>query len=211
MAALLDPADRLMPQVLKPELRARIVQAALAEIASGGYVETTMAAIAERAGMGTAGLYRYYPSKEALFDAAVPESIARAFEALLARRVRALGAALGAADETGEEMLAFWEAHRLAVVILLDRAEGTPYAHFAVEFVDALVGLTTTELENQGRCLDAPARFVLRGIFVNTRTMLARILEAHEDPQNMRAAIRTFWAYQIAGLNGFRDTLPSIR
>lgn len=192
-----------MPQVLKEEVRARILAAALAEFAGRGYPATTMSNIAARAGTGAAALYRYYENKEALFDAVVPESLARAFEALLSRRVRSLAAAVGPQDETGAEMLTFWEKHRLAVVILLDRAEGTPYAHFGARFVDQLVDLTLIELKRPGLKIDAPARFVLRRIFENTRSMLASILEAHDDPKDMRAAIETFWAYQIAGLQGF--------
>lgn len=192
-----------MPQVLKEELRTRILEAALAEFAAHGYPATTMSNIAARAGTGAAALYRYYENKEALFDAVLPESIARSFETLLSRRVRSLAAAVGPRDETGNEMLAFWEAHRLAVVILLDRAEGTPYAHFGTRFVDQLVELTLAELKRPAHKVDAPAKFVLRRIFENTRSMIASILEAHEDPRHMRAAIETFWAYQISGLKGF--------
>lgn len=198
-----------MPQVLKPELRARIVEAALTEIASRGYTETTMAAIAERAGMGTAGLYRYFPSKEALFEAAVPTELVRAFEALLAKRVRALGKTLAVDDVTGGEMLAFWETHRLAVVVLLDRAHGTRHAGFAARFVDALVDLTLAELEGRKKRMPPEARFVLRHIFENTRVLIARILEAHSDPRALRGAIASFWTYQIAGLRGFADALPT--
>lgn len=205
MGSLLDSKALLMPQVLKEEMRARILAAALEEFASRGYPATTMASIAARAGTGAAGLYRYFESKEALFAAVVPAPIARSFESLLSRRVRSLAAAAGAKEDTGDEMLAFWEAHRLAVVILLDRAEGTPYEHFGARFVDQLVDLTSAEFRRAtpGLVMDAPTRFVLRRIFENTRSMIASILEAHEDSANMRSAIAAFWAYQIAGLQGF--------
>ena len=201
-----------MPQVLKEEVRGRILRAALAEFAARGYVAATMSSIAVRAEMGAPGLYRYYESKEALFAAAIPESLARIFEGLLSRRVRALAAAVGPKDETGAEMLAFWEAHRLEVVILLGRAEGTPYAHFGTRFVDQLVELTLAEMKvaSGGHKVDAPTRFVLRHIFENTRTMLASILEAHEEPRAMRDAIEAFWSYQIAGLQGLTRKLTNV-
>lgn len=202
LARLLDPTARLMPQVLKEEVRARILEAARTEFATRGYVDATMASIAARADTGAAALYRYFPSKHALFEAVVPPSVVHELEALLTRRVRSLGAALGQGDETGEAMLAFWEANRLAVVILLDRSVGTPYASFGERFVNRLVKLTRAELARRGGSLDAPTRFVLRRIFENTRSMLASILEAHEDPRAMRAAVQSFWAYQIAGLHG---------
>jgi AcrR family transcriptional regulator len=205
MASLLDSDARrtVMPQVLKAEVRERILAAALAEFAAKGFPFATMASIAERAGMGTAGIYRYYPSKDALFHAVVPASLAETFEQLLAKRVRSLGTVLGQDNNTGNEMLSFWQENRLAVVILLDRAQGTPLEHFGARFVDHLVELTATELKQPGLDLDAPPHFVLRRIFENTRLMIAAILEEFEDPEAIRAAIEVFWAYQIAGLHGF--------
>jgi AcrR family transcriptional regulator len=47
--------------------RARILDAALAELAAGGYARAGMQAIARRAGLATGGLYRYFPSKAELF------------------------------------------------------------------------------------------------------------------------------------------------
>jgi AcrR family transcriptional regulator len=47
--------------------RERILDAALAELAAGGYTRASMQAIAARAGLATGGLYRYFPSKAALF------------------------------------------------------------------------------------------------------------------------------------------------
>lgn len=47
--------------------RARILDAALAELAEGGYASAGMQAIAARAGLATGGLYRYFPSKAELF------------------------------------------------------------------------------------------------------------------------------------------------
>jgi AcrR family transcriptional regulator len=192
-----------MPQVLKDEVRARILDAARAVFAEQGFVGATMAAIAARAEVGAASLYRYFPSKEGLFDAAIPPAVARDFEALLDRRVRALGASLARSkDDAGDEMLRFWAAHRLAVVVLLDRAAGTAHAGFGAGFVERLVALSVEQLRavHPGAGIDAPTRFVLRRIFEGTRATLAAILEAHEDPRAMRDAVEVFWSYQLAGL-----------
>jgi AcrR family transcriptional regulator len=195
-----------MPQVLKAEVRARILEAALEVFAKHGYAGATMTAIAERAGVGAASLYRYYPAKEELFEAAIPEEVVSGLGALLTRRVRSLGAMRpGEPDPTGDEMLRFWAQHRLAVVVLLDRAGGTPYASFAERFVDTLVTLTTEQLRlaHPDLRLSAPERFVLRRIFENTRSMLASILERHSGEREMREAVAAFWSYQLAGLRGF--------
>lgn len=194
-----------MPQVLKDDVRARILDAARAELAENGFARTSVATIAERAGLGTGSVYRYYASKEELCAAAIPSDVARSFEALLDRRVRALGASLArSGDDAGDEIFRFWAKHRLEVVVLLDRAEGTSHEGFPTRFVDRLVRLSVEQLRARypGVKLDATTRFVLRRIFEGTRTTLAAILRAHEDERTMREAIETFWSYQIAGLRG---------
>jgi AcrR family transcriptional regulator len=195
-----------MPQVLKDEVRARIDAAALEVFAELGWTGATMTGIAERAGVGAASIYRYYPGKRELFDAIVPPALAEAFEAVLDRRVRALSRAGLAraprgADHLGEELLRFWVEHRLAVVILLDRAEGTPYAGFGDRFVDRLLAAALADVRPRGRAT-AATRFVLARIFENTRRMLAAILAAHADEPGLRDAIEAFWSYQIPGLQG---------
>jgi AcrR family transcriptional regulator len=199
-----------MPQVLKDDVRERILVSALQVFAAHGYVGATMTAIAEGAGLGTASLYRYYASKGELFDAVVTPALAERFESLLEQRVRALAhVALSDAprsvDDHGEDMLRFWVENRLAVVVLLDRAEGTAYAHYGERFVEQLVSATLAQIHaaHPGVRVSAAARFVLTRIFENTRRMLAAILAEHESEGALREAIEGFWSYQIPGLRGF--------
>jgi AcrR family transcriptional regulator len=220
-----------VPQVLKEEVRQRILGAALEELAAHGYEGASMARIAERAGLGTATSYRYFAGKAELFDAVITPELARRFETLLERRVKALsrnvlgpsregrtgregregregGGVLGGDprdDDAGEEMLRFWIDHRLAVVVLLDRAQGTAYAHFGERFVEHLVTGTLAQIRaaRPGVRVSAPARFVLTRIFENTRRLLASVLAEHEREAALREAIEAFWTYQIAGLKGF--------
>lgn len=199
-----------MPQVLKDEVRERILGSALQVFAAHGYVGATMTAIAEGAGLGTASLYRYYASKGELFDAVVTPALAERFESLLDQRVRALAhAALseapGRVEDRGEEMLRFWVENRLAVVVLLDRAEGTAYAHYGERFVEQLVSTSLAQIRatHPGVRVSAAARFVLTRIFENTRRMLAAILAEHESERTLREAIEGFWSYQIPGIRGF--------
>ena len=53
------------------ESRARILAAALAEFAAGGYRGASVAAIAQRAGMSQSGVLRHFPTKEALLTAVI--------------------------------------------------------------------------------------------------------------------------------------------
>jgi AcrR family transcriptional regulator len=49
------------------EVRERIVAAALAQVAEGGYASASVQAVAARAGVATGSVYRHFPSKAQLF------------------------------------------------------------------------------------------------------------------------------------------------
>jgi AcrR family transcriptional regulator len=51
----------------KAEARERIVSAALAQLAEGGYASATIQAVAARAEVATGSVYRHFPSKSDLF------------------------------------------------------------------------------------------------------------------------------------------------
>jgi AcrR family transcriptional regulator len=197
-----------MPQVLKDEVRERICAAALEVFAERGYTGATMTTIAERAGVATANLYRYYPGKGELFDAVVSPEIAQRFETVLDRRVKALAGRVmddaPSGDELGDEMLQFWIEHRLAVVILLDRAADTPYASYGERFVDRLVTLTAAQIRaaHPEVRIGGAAKLVLTTVFENTRRSLATILASTESERAIRQAVQGFWSYQLPGLRG---------
>lgn len=62
-AAVADPAVT----AVVPSTRERLLAAAHALVAEGGYAAASVAAIAARAGVATGALYRHFPSKAALF------------------------------------------------------------------------------------------------------------------------------------------------
>jgi AcrR family transcriptional regulator len=195
-----------MAQVLKEAVRARIEDAALHCFAVQGYGGTSMAQIATRAGTAPANVYRYFPSKETLFAAVVPADLPARHDRLLDTRIAAL--AEGAAHRTAaaEDLLDFWLDHRLAVVVLLDRAEGTPFAGYPTAFVRRLV-------EHAERSLGAPPapehRAVLELVFDNTRRALAAILRSAGDREHARTLVAAFWSYQLPGLDGLMAHLRS--
>lgn len=55
-------------QVLKPEIRANILSSALEEFYANGYQQASMRAIASKVGITVGNIYRYFASKEELFN-----------------------------------------------------------------------------------------------------------------------------------------------
>ena len=102
-------------------------------------------------------------------------------------------------------MLDFWIEHRLAVVVLLARADGSAYEHYGKRFVTLLLESSLEQIRGAGSNVQVTAatRLVLTCIFENTRVTLAAILAHSNNPRVLREAIEAFWSYQIPGLHGF--------
>jgi AcrR family transcriptional regulator len=202
-----------MPQVRKPEVASRIRTAALESFAARGVEATSMAAIARAAGVATGNLYRYHPGgKASLLDAVLPDELAATHDRLITERVAALvlpdeggptpDDAATPAGPAAERLLRFWVDHRLEVVILLGRAEGTRFAGYGERFETQLVELGTARLAAAGAPPDAVARHLLEVLMAATRRTLAAILHAHHDEADLRRAVTGFWSYQVPGLDG---------
>lgn len=56
-----------LTEARKAATRGRIVDAAIAQLAEGGYASATVQAVATRAGVATGSVYRHFPSKAELF------------------------------------------------------------------------------------------------------------------------------------------------
>ncbi len=188
-----------MAQVLKDAVRSRIREAALRCFADQGYPGTSMADIAAAAGTAPANVYRYFPSKEALFAAVVPAELADRHDELLDTRIAALADRGRDRDAAAAELLDFWLAHRLAVSVLLDRAEGTPVAGYPAAFVRRLVEHAERALPTRP---SAAHEDLLHLVFDNTRRAIARILATATDDDHARALVAGFWSYQLPGLDG---------
>ena len=207
-----------MPQVLKAEVRERILGAALAQFAKSGYAAATMSDIARGAGMAVANLYRYYPSKEELFEAAVPRPVVARFDELLERSVHAHATLMGlsrAGEDTSAaaELLEFWIEQRLVVVVLLDRAQGSAHEAFARRFVERLVTLSLAEIDRMSPGVAVPpeARLVLEQIFENTRRLLGVVLESYAEAVAIRRALSAFRTYQVAGIAALARELAAAK
>jgi len=198
-----------MAQVQKAHVREALLVAARELGVEAGYPATTMAAVAARAGVATGNVYRYFPSKEALFAAAVPESLARE----LARRVRARVLSLGRAISVStlpaeapyrvvsEELFAFVARERLAVAFLLRGAEGTPHAGFAARLTADLVRLARRYAKAaHGRALGGHEVFALTRIYAAYVASLGEALVAFSDAEGLRAASDALARYHLAGL-----------
>lgn len=196
-----------MAQVLKEEVERRIREAALAEFAFAGFDAARVGDIARRAGISVGNIYHYFPAKTALFDAVVPRKLARRLRELLEERVRvgamqdatrpAEGSEWGVAAEA---TVSFAFEHRHATIILLGRAQGTPYAGLAEDIVAMLTAAAVSLAERAGRHVPDPLRFDLEQVYRAYVAAWVRILERFDDPASFREALAGYERYHLEGL-----------
>lgn len=199
-----------MAQVLKDEVEQRIRQAALQVFGARGFAGAGMGDIARAAGISQGNVYRYFGSKELLFEAVVPRELPTLLLSLLRRRVRALsgerdvntlpaGAPFHLASE---DLLIFALRHRLEVIILLGRNSGSVYEGFDLQvrrMLEKLAVLHFQELE-PALCIERTQLSVLTLVYQNLLRATVEILLAHDQEQAIRAAVAGYAKYHLAGL-----------
>jgi AcrR family transcriptional regulator len=94
------PTDRTRARLA--QARERIVDAALDQLAEGGYASASVAAVARRSGVATGTVYRHFPSKQDLF--------AEVFRRAAQREVDALRATTGRGESAANRLAAWVEA-----------------------------------------------------------------------------------------------------
>lgn len=199
-----------MAQRPKPEMRARIVAAAARLFADVGYEATTMAAVAERGETSIGNVYKYFPNKDALLDAVLPEEFTRDLQRMTRERVRALGTARDVRELPSSaryhvlagELLDHCIAHRERIAMLLGRAKGTPYEAFGRDFTKALVGwaLDYAKEAYPGFRATGPLRFTLERVYASFLASLGAAFTTFERDADIREAVFDLTAHHQGGL-----------
>lgn len=126
-----------MPQYLKDEVRESIVDAAMIEFYEKGYLKSSIRSIAKEAGISTGNLYRYYASKEALFEVIVSQ----AYEDTL-KLLYAAGKMPSTSRENIEnlfmEVARVYKHQQQVFSILIHGAEGTKFENTTGQIIDLL-------------------------------------------------------------------------
>jgi AcrR family transcriptional regulator len=119
-----------LAQVLKADVRHRILDAGRSEFLEHGFQGASMRAIAKRAGCALSNVYNYFESKDALFCAIVAPCLEAFFENIEAARAKlpARGEVLLSFEERREHFwmaIQFLEDHREDLVLLVLKSEGS--------------------------------------------------------------------------------------
>ncbi len=139
-------------QYQKEEVRNRILCAAYGEFLKYGFYRASMLQISSKARVPIGNLYRYFKSKEALFEAIVGAAYAETANA--GRRIFEKwlkgGGAVSDGDgdtpieligEIADELAELAAAYRDGITLLIEKSDGSPYAGFVAKTADAVYGM----------------------------------------------------------------------
>lgn len=130
-----------MAQVLKDEIRDKILNAALQEFYEKGYKSAAMRSIAEKAKIPTGLIYSYYKNKEALFEAVLCP-VLYDWQRVLAAGEKGgdmhMDSAIYGLSSAETECLLNLFGHRKEFIILMDKSSGTRYEHEKDHFIQEI-------------------------------------------------------------------------
>lgn len=128
-------------QVLKENVRQRILDVARLEFYNRGFTKTSMRDIASKVGVGVGNLYNYFSSKDELFRSVLSPVVSACYamfdkhhgrngqDAILMTRNDYL-------ISTVSDYMAILKGHRNLLKILLFKSQGSSLENFRIEFTD---------------------------------------------------------------------------
>lgn len=190
-------------RVARPDRYEQLLEAAAAAYADNGYHQTTVKAIAERAGVATGTYYLYFPNKEASVLAIIDRLYQLVLTSIIdARRGKAtelekLAASIVAAVRS------FGQYEQLAKVVLI-QAPGAAavFDRRLREIQNDLVTLLAENLQEAmaaGLVIEQDARIAARCMIGSLYEVLIAWLR-DRDPADLEAALPALVAYNLRGI-----------
>lgn len=142
-------------QILKNDIRQKILDAALREFARKGFAKASMRSIAVQVGVGVGNLYNYFPSKDRLFCAVLTPVIS-SFKAMLDRHHGDNADAMNMMRQeyllsAVSEYMTLIKEHRRLMKILFFGAQGSSLENFKMIFTDKATEQVKIWFENNKR------------------------------------------------------------
>ncbi|HPF88038.1 MAG TPA: TetR/AcrR family transcriptional regulator [Candidatus Limiplasma sp.] len=120
-----------MPQILKKEIKNKILQSALNSFLEKGYRNTSMQEIAQNAGIAAGNIYNYFKNKEEVFSTLIHPVLTRVKEifAIQSKDLPMLNTEdrMGIAQRRMEEFIQVYQSNRKVFVLLFEKSDSTKF------------------------------------------------------------------------------------
>ena len=192
-------------QVLKEDIRGRILTVARQQFEQKGYSKTSMREIAELARIGVGNIYNYFTNKDELFREVVCPVLC-ALEAMLQEHHGIRGEDI--MTETYlksciDEYVSLMDKHRTLMGILLFRAQGSSLERFREDYTDRSTELVKAWFASMQRkhpeINTAVSDFIIHLHTVWMFTMFEELLMHSVPRQEMESILHDYILFEIQG------------
>lgn len=195
-------------QVLKEDIRGRVLAVARQRFGQRGYSKTSMREIAELAGVGVGNIYNYFTNKDELFYEVV-RPVLHDLEAILQEHhgIRGEDVMKIKSEEylkaCIDEYVSLIDKHRRLMEILLFRAQGSSLEHFKEDYTDRSTGLvktwfSTMRQKYSGINTDVPD-FIIHLHTMWMFTLFEELLKHPVPKQEIEAIVHNYILFEIQG------------
>lgn len=185
-------------QFQKPEIRNKILSHSLQLFCIQGFEKTTTRQIASGIGMSVSNLYKYFQSKEELFDEHVSAFHTRfltGYKAFLAQ-TEDHGFDSDAGEMLANGLFKSIQAYTREFVLLMEKSQGTKYEGFADELTATLVDHIAQDVT-----IDLSNKLMVEVFVHNLFNSMTEIARNHKNDQQTMANFRLLAQYHLRGIS----------
>lgn len=182
-------------QVLKDEIRDKILKAAENIFYEKGFKDTTTRSIAKEVGISVSNLYLYYENKEAIFIGVVDE--------FYKYFIKSIEKFFNHQDENIEVSISISSLiekviidHGKKFVIISDKSQGTKYEGFKQHIIMTLNNHMNTQV-NKSLVKDELILYILSKNFIEG---IIEIAKHYKDERCLQSSINTLVTYHMNGM-----------
>jgi len=190
-------------QILKDELRQRIMAEALEAFYEKGYERASMRDLARRVGTSVSNIYHYFSNKEELFSALaepIAQRVKQVLEEIIAHEAQ------GATELVEEEYVTqalgeVIKGHRREFLLLMDRSGGTRFENIRVEIIKAVAThILQRHLSDSSDVRHPQDTFIMHVLASNLIEALIEIAQHCRDEREIDCSIRSLMKYHLGGV-----------
>ena len=195
-------------QVLKENIRSRVLTVARQQFGQKGYSKTSMREIAESASIGVGNIYNYFTNKDELFCEVV-RPVLNALEAMLQEHhgIRGEDIMMMRSEKylksCIDEYVSLIDKHRGLMEILLFRAQGSSLEHFREDYTDRSTELVkewfSSMQQKHPEINTAVSDFIIHLHMVWMFTLFEELLMHSVSQQEMETILHDYILFEIQG------------
>ena len=186
-------------QVLKDELRHKILLEAQHLFLQRGYDRTSLQMIADKVNISKSNLYHYFKNKEELFYELTDGAADGLKKLILRLKDKRFDLHTGQREYQmllTEEVISLLLAEKYGLLLIMEQAHGTRYESLRESMIDMMAAKTMPLLADEDNCL-LLAQIMARNLLDGT----VQVLKNRIRPREVRTGLNRLVEYHTKGIN----------